>query len=76
VGQWDDDEHQAWQQALTGGSSCGWSDHFSVTANVVGGVRRNAIAFPFTLATSRQTHCQQCQCHPSVHSHANLMRNN
>ena len=23
-------------QALTGGSSCGWSDHFSVTASVVG----------------------------------------
>lgn len=34
-------------QALTGGSSCGWSDHFSVTANVVGDDRRPY--GPFTL---------------------------
>ena len=34
-------------QALTGGSSCGWSDHFSVTASVVGD---DARPFgPFTL---------------------------
>ena len=33
-------------QALTGGSSCGWSDHFSVTASVVGDNRPFG---PFTL---------------------------